>query len=720
MKLKLLSLLILCSISSLVYSQETPRDSIKRITKDDIIIESSRTPERKIDIPMGVSAVSKEQFESTRNYELKDALSLVPGVFSQSRSGTTDNRITIRGFGARGAGDRSNAGNLRGIRILVDGIPETEPDGRTSLDNVDLSSYASLEVLRSNASTLYGSAAGGVISLHSNTNFTDPFVSAFSRFGSFGFMKNTISAGAANSSSHIFANFSTTSFDGYREHSKSSTGNANLFIQTKLSDHTNLNVIASAASNIFRFPGPQTFSQFQSDPLKADSTYTARDEHRFNRVGKFAVVIEHEIAEGHSIGGSVYLQPKLLTRSERSTWREFNRYSVGSSGKYSWLEHLSPTSTNNVLAGFDQQYQDGTIQFFVLGQGASRGTLAASLAAGKAQSKSEAASNVGMYFQDEFVTGDLTLILGGRYDILRYKYEDFFGIAASDKAEFTAFTPKFAAGYKLGKDHSLYVAYGGGLEAPAFNEVDPPDSALIVKYGGIYNPNAAFNPILKPAKSTSIEFGAKGISGFDGALAALSYDAAVFMINITGDIIPWNGGSFYFTAGKTRRIGAEFALAAYTDFGLSLRSAFTYMDAKYVEYENQLGTFNDNKQSGIPSFFGTLKLRYDFDFGLYAEAGMNHVGEYYADDRNDKLPGGNPDPNTNSLAPAYTLFDLTAGFSHTIGDALDLKLYAGMANLTDQKYVSSVFINGTNNKYFESGMPRNFVGGVSLSYRFTK
>ena len=116
-----------------------------------------------LDVPLAVTLVGGEQLRVKRGVGLDEALSLVPGVVAQSRSGGGDVRLSIRGFGARGAGDRSNAGTSRGVRILIDGIPETEPDGRTSLDLVDLALVEDVEIVRSNASALYGNAAGGVL-----------------------------------------------------------------------------------------------------------------------------------------------------------------------------------------------------------------------------------------------------------------------------------------------------------------------------------------------------------------------------------------------------------------------------------------------------------------------------------------------------------------------------------------------------------------------------
>ena len=270
----------------------------------------------------------------------------------------------------------------------------------------------------------------------------------------------------------------------------------------------------------------------------------------------------------------------------------------------------------------------------------------------------------------------------------------------------------------MGSSSSVYAAFGGGLEAPAFNEVDPPNDSIILAIGG--TPGGVFNPFLKPAKSTTIELGTKGMLTTDGTLVGLSYDVAAFMITVKDDIIPWNEGRYYFMAGKTSRTGAELGFAAYFDFNLTARGAFTFMDAKYDEYENLLGKFDGNKQAGIPSLFGRFSLQYDFDFGLYAQAGLNHVGEYYADDRNDKKNDGTPDATANSLAPAYTIFDVSVGYQRRLFDVLDLKVFASMNNITDEQYVSSVFINGTSNKYFESGMPSNFSGGLSLSYLFSR
>src|SRR5258705_288393 len=132
-------------------------------------VTASRTPVSILDVPLAVTIVGGEELRLRRGVGLDEALTLVPGVLAQSRSGGGDVRISIRGFGSRGAGDRSNAGTSRGVRILLDGIPETEPDGRTALDLVDLALVEQMEVVRSNASALYGNVAGCVVDLRTWT-----------------------------------------------------------------------------------------------------------------------------------------------------------------------------------------------------------------------------------------------------------------------------------------------------------------------------------------------------------------------------------------------------------------------------------------------------------------------------------------------------------------------------------------------------------------------
>jgi hypothetical protein len=130
-----------------------------------VSVTATRNPSSILTTPLAITKVTAPDLRGVSGAGLEDALARVPGVIAQSRYGTSDVRLIIRGFGARGAGDRSNAGTSRGIRVLLDGFPETEPDGRTAFDQIDLATAEAVEVVRSNAGSVWGNAAGGVVNI---------------------------------------------------------------------------------------------------------------------------------------------------------------------------------------------------------------------------------------------------------------------------------------------------------------------------------------------------------------------------------------------------------------------------------------------------------------------------------------------------------------------------------------------------------------------------
>lgn len=113
-----------------------------------VTVTATRNPASILSTPIAVTKLSPRDLRGVSGFGLDEALEKVPGVIAQSRYGTSDIRLMIRGFGARGAGDRSNSGTSRGARILLDGFPETEPDGRTALDQLDFAAAEAVEGIR--------------------------------------------------------------------------------------------------------------------------------------------------------------------------------------------------------------------------------------------------------------------------------------------------------------------------------------------------------------------------------------------------------------------------------------------------------------------------------------------------------------------------------------------------------------------------------------------
>jgi iron complex outermembrane recepter protein len=691
--------LILLLLSPILPAQNVVKrsDSLRSVpafNMDEVVVTATRVGEPVLEVPLAVTALPAAEFARTKRFGLSDALDNVPGVFAQSRSGSVDNRITIRGFGARGNGDRSNAGNLRGIRILQDGFPLTEPDGRTSLDLVNLAAAGTIEIVRSNASALYGGASGGVIQLRSPA-VRNSFVDMQTTSGANGLLNTSLSSGLRGASSSYFVNVTNNVYEGWRTHSANYRTLVQGVVSAALDDATNLVVTAIGTSNLMRFPGALTRAEYEADPRQADSSYLARDERRFNKIGRLGVSLDHAFSAEHGMKVAVFAEPKYLQRSERGTYRDFNRYHIGAQGSYAWTTAFGPV-VSLLQAGFDEAYQDGSQLFYSVSSTGGRGTSLR-------QNRREAANSAGIFLQEELKFGnDWSVILGGRYDVVSYTSQDFITPRLDADKDFTALTPKFGISYRLSSTHTLYAAYGGGLEAAAFNEIDPP--------AGL-DTTTSLNPRLEPIRSTTYELGAKGYFLRPcEMIEAIQYDVAGYYIDIRDDLVPWNGGRWYFTAGRSHRTGLEVGVIATTGLGLSLHGSSTITSNVYDEYLNDIyGDQSGKNVAGLPGIFATVRLRYTSPWHLFVEAGLRHVGEYYAEDTNSDISRIDP----------YTLLSAGVGGAFAIG-SLDLTLNLQVDNIADAHYVASAYINGANGRYFEPGTPRNLFGTIGLRWRLTE
>jgi iron complex outermembrane receptor protein len=708
-------LAVLCSSAATVSAQSAQGH---KSTTDSTVYEfeqvtvtALRYPEQAIKVPLAVSVLGPARLQNTRGYGMEEALKFVPGVLAQSRAGNQDIRITIRGFGARGAGDRSNSGTSRGIRILLDGAPATEPDGRTAFDFIDLSLAKRIEVIRSNASAVWGNASGGVINIISAAEFDAPFISPQVMSGSFGLQKYTLQTGAMLGEARLAAALINTSFDGWRKNSASDRTLVNISLLSNPGERTKFGVYLGGAKNKFLIPGPLSQAQFDADPQQANPTYLQRRERRYNRLGRISATLDHDLNDAHGFSGLAFVEPKYLQRSERGTFRDFNRYHVGGNVAYRYRQDLSASVKSIFQVGVDEAYQDGAILFYNLSLTNGRGDTLR-------QNKREGANTFGAFVQEEIsFSQSVSLLLGARYSDVTYHTQDFIKTALNSEKSFARWTPKIGLNYRPSPTHSFYANLGGGIEVPAGNETDP---ASTFGQDSVF----AINPLLDPIQSTTVEAGTKHIIVPAGAgfLRSFSYDVAAYAINIKNDIIPYRGGRFYFTAGETRRYGLEVGANGQFDHGFSLQAALSYANSKYVEYKvdsvhynkdkaGPFGDFKDNKVAGVPEVFYNFALRFEPPklASLYAEINLQGIGEYFVDDAN------------RTKVPSFNVLNLTVGLRQPLQltEGLGLHAFFGVNNLSDKKYAASAFVNpdivSGAPVYLEPGLPRNYVISVSFT-----
>ena len=176
---------LMCCATSLTAQQPDSAQADSAKLLPEITVTVTRTPEPLSKIPGAVSVVPKEAVRRGQaTLGLDESLSNIPGVYVTNRYNfSLDQRLSIRGFGSR-----SNFG-LRGVKVLLDGIPQTLPDGQSQLSNLDLGDIGRVEVLRGSSSSLYGNASGGVLSFTTESPGPGPFSETVrGEGGSFGMM----------------------------------------------------------------------------------------------------------------------------------------------------------------------------------------------------------------------------------------------------------------------------------------------------------------------------------------------------------------------------------------------------------------------------------------------------------------------------------------------------------------------------------------------------
>jgi iron complex outermembrane receptor protein len=552
-----------------VFAQATPpRDTAAALPA--VTVTATRTPTSILSTPLAITKITAPALRAVNGYGLEDALAFVPGVIAQSRYGTSDVRLIIRGFGARGAGDRSNSGTSRGVRVLLDGFPETEPDGRTAFDQIDLATAEAVEVVRSNASGLYGNAAGGVLNVLSTPQGSMPSYDFQPIYGGFGLRRYAFRASAPTGSGTAWMALTNSTFDGWRKHSDARRVVLNAGVTGNVGPASRLGVFLVAANNLMHIPGPLTQAQVDADPTQAHADYLSRDERRYNRLGRLGASIDHNFTATTSISSMFYVNPKYLQRSERNTFRDFTRYHLGGNviGR---TDLMIGDTRSRISVGMDEAYQDGSIQFYALATGSTRGALT--------DNKGEGAQNFGVFAQDELTVNDrLSLLLGARYDRVAYNYRSFLPTAVikGQSRDFDRVSPKLGVNWMLGKSHSVYANIGGGIEVPAGNETDQPPTGPL--------PGALLNPLLEAISSTTYEAGLKSLGMPVGASMMFGYDVAVYHTDVANEIIPYNGGRYYQTAAKARRNGLELGFNAVATQGVFANAALTFNHHKYSKY----------------------------------------------------------------------------------------------------------------------------------------
>ncbi|WP_245962083.1 TonB-dependent receptor family protein [Stutzerimonas urumqiensis] len=645
-----------------------------------LIITAPRTESAWIRTPAAVGSVSSADVEGEQRLALDRLLAPIPGVLTQNRYNLAQGmRLSIRGFGARASF------GVRGVRVLVDGVPLTMPDGQTELDGLDLGLVENVEVLRGPASTLYGNAAGGVLLIETREPPAVPYTQLDLSVGELGYRRARVEAGTSVGDWGGLVAFSRTELDGYREHGYAETYN----VTGKLKWYATagqLGLTVNAIDNRIEDPGGLRIGE-----VRADRDQAAPNNLRF---GGDETIRQQRMAliwDGYAPGEDSY---------RLRTWyghRDFaNRLPFQDGGQGAFDRHFAGASAqythrttafglpHAVTGGVDVEAQrdNRTRHDNLLGE---RGALTSD--------QREKADSWALFVEDQVSLGERWLAaLGARYDVVELEVDDAF-VTATDPDESGSRRLEdwnYSAGlsYRLDAHHSLYGRVATSFETPTINELANPAG------GG-------FNPSLGPAQAFNREVGLKG------EWSDLRYEVAIFRVDIEDELVPYTlagqaGRSYYRNAGESRRDGLEASLDWRFAPSWQLIAAYTLNDFEYVDYRTEDGVFDGNRLPGIARQALFTELAYERD-GWYGRINLNAFGPQYADDANQTRIGG------------YALINLRLGKRFEWAGQ-QFEPYLGIDNLADRDYYDNIRINATFGRYFEPGPGRTLYAGLKATF----
>ena len=677
-----------------------------------VVVTATRIEQPLIQVPRAMDILEGPMIrEGEPTLSLKEALALPPGLMVQTRYNPSQgDRITLRGLGSRAPF------GVRGIRIFLDEIPLTTPDGTSQLNNVELGVLDRIEVIRGPSSSLYGNAAGGVLTLHTLSRFSTPLrIEPRGIAGAYGLRKWHASVFRGSDRNAYTFSFSQTQSQGFREHSEAQYRN----------------LIALARSTVGKglltlvghyFDAPYLLNPSSLDKATADTApQTARAFIKRRGTGKQVsqaqggLTLQYPFSSSFTVKGTLYGVKRSLFNAIPGRIIELNRTS---GGFRTVLQYR--TGTIQGVGGFDLELQqDARKEFPNLGlpdtlvevlHGAE---IFRNLRKGDAPSLDQDEKVLGFGPFAEVIwspTPYWTLTLGGRYDRYRFQVVDHLVDGDPDDSGervMSQFSPLFGVTFRIRPNLALYGNYATAFQTPTLNELSNRPSGE----GGM-------NPELQPERIQNLEVGLKGEISHIG----MRFQIVGYRLRIRDMLIPYqlteSEEVFYRNAGQARNLGLEGALQ-WTPFpGLQIGLSYTAMDFEFedfqVEWERDetIDTFQlaGNDVPGVPQHRLYAEIRYHSPLGLFGELNIERVSAYYANDFNGPPPGTDK-PVEDYINDAYTVVNLRFGLRRRLG-LLSVELFGGVNNLFDVRYNSSVVPNAFGDRFFEPAPGRNIYWGL--------
>ena len=699
--------------------QKPPKRSLTGVEDIEVHGQRATIQQRLVTEPQAEAMITRQDLERSDGLFLEEGINLIPGVRMESRSVSGGQRITIRGYG------NSTNFNGTGYKAYLNGIPITDGEGITILDDVDASTIGHIEVIRGPASSLYGAGVGGVVRMTTirpepnKTRFIQELIGGTESL----FRSNTrIEHGTDNSA--VLLNYGHQNSVGYRVHSHSIKDYVLFSADIDPSPKQSLSVYGAYNHSFEQLAGQLTEDQFLGKQNVAEPDYLANDAHVLINSLRFGVTHTYEFHPAVSNVTSAYASGYQLDQPFANGRTDNMALNFGGRTAFSFRAGGPSLGIAGVLGGEIQQTNSFKKSYPQPGGvlGGIRGDL-------------EVAALQGFPFTewDLQLPYELTLTAGVSLNFVHYDIKDRLANSANppppnpppnhyDQSGVKDFTPipapRVALLKAFGREISVYGQVSRGYTPPSSG------STIIPQQGAV-------NTDLKPERATLYEVGTKG--NLQGG--RLWYEAAVFDMEIKDKLTPQlvtpppdtmiSPYNITINAGRQQDLGLElgtkYAVISDKDAAISLLQPFVtyaFSNFRYRDFKsdnnNNASTidYSGKKVVGVPQHFVNVGVDAASRWGFYAYATFQY---------SDTIPLTFDNAH---WAKSYALLSAKLGYRKDLTSHFRLDAFVGGNNLLNSLYYTFVFLNATYppppapgpNVYLNGPYSPTFYGGVNLSY----
>ncbi|WP_213071363.1 TonB-dependent receptor family protein [Acinetobacter pittii] len=668
-------------------------------------VEATRTDTTYLQTPASVFRIDAPQVDTSSQVNLTEFVKGVPSLQIRNRENyAQDLQLSMRGFGAR------STFGVRGIRLYVDGIPATMPDGQGQTSNIDLSSLDHVEVLTGPFSSLYGNSSGGTILTSTKEGQGKDSIELSYSGGSHDKSRAGLvlqgGAKGANEPSYVISS-SYFDIDGYREHSGAEKVLNNAKLSWNLDDGSKINWVTNYVKIHADDPQGLTRDQWNANPKQQVpflKQFNVRKDIEQTQTG---VTWSKPINDKNELYAMAYLGNRQVTQYQsipKSTQDasinhaggviDFERDYYGAD--FRWMgKELLPNTTLSVGVALDAMDEDrkGFENFNLVNGQPSYGVKG-----NLRRDEDNTLWNIDPYLQASWqFLPTWRLDTGVRYSNVHYKSKDNYLSNGDDsgKTDYSKVLPSAALSWQIVPELMAYVSYAKGFETPTFTEM-------------AYRPDgeSGFNFDLTASTSDTYETGLKSQNQLG------DFTLAVFQTKTKDDIVSAgnsNGRSTFRNADKTLREGLEFAWNKKLWRDLTATASYTYLDATFDADIPALGSIaqipSGNAIPGIAKNQAYASLAWQPSHGLYGGVDVQYMDKVYVNDTN------------SDAAPSYSVTSANVGYAWVMGD-WKVNSFARVDNLFDKNYAGSVIVNDGNGRYFEPADGRNWSAGLRVIKQF--